>query len=154
MEPIASLYSKVDGKFACKACNTEMKRLDHIKRHIEGRHLKVKITCGECGDTMSKSAMSRHKRVSCRGQINQPTTVVVENHIVDSFQIQLIKSSDGSITVVHDPIRVNGNLYSLMPIKTSKINLNEDPTNTLLIGYALKRLIFVPIDRKWRPIAC
>lgn len=130
MDEIASLYTKKNGKFACNTCNIEMNRYDNIKRHIEEKHLKIKVTC-ECGKTMTKSAMSRHKRSTCSVHCKQsdtiPTAIVsVEDYIVDSFKVQLIKSSDGSVSIAHDAIQVDGHLFNLVPINTSKINLSKD----------------------------
>lgn len=120
MDEIESLCIKVNGKFACKKCKHCTNRYDNLKRHIEEKHLKIKVTC-ECGKTMTKSALSRHKRSTCNRMKQSDESHVIEEHIVHSFKIKLIKSADGSVSALHDAINVDGYLFNLVPIK-SKID--------------------------------
>lgn len=121
---IDNLYTKTaNGKFACNLCKHVGKRFDNLKRHIFGKHFKEKVTC-ECGRFLSKAAMSRHKKTSCAASKQQTADLVttVEDHIVDSFKLQLIKSADGSVCAKHDPIQVDGYSFTLVRTETGMVH--------------------------------
>lgn len=129
MDKIASLYTMANGKFACKKCNYRSNRYDNLKRHIKEKHMKIKVSC-ECGKKMTKSALSRHQRMTCSIRSKQsnltPATIVAIEERTVSFNIQLIKLSDGTITIKHDAINVDGHLFNLVQSKEGEKNLVEN----------------------------
>lgn len=129
MDRIASLCTKVNENFACKKCKYQSKRYDNLKRHIEEKHLKIKVYC-KCGKMMTKSALSRHRRMNCsipskQSELTAASVVSIEKYTV-SLNIEVSKLSDGSISVQHDAINVDGRLFSLVPYAYGENNAVEN----------------------------
>lgn len=134
MDRIASLCTKVNEKFACKKCKYQSKRYGNLKRHIEESHLQIKVSC-KCDKKMTKSALSRHRRLNCsisskKSELTAASVVSIEKYTV-SLNIQLTKLSDGSVSVQHDAINVDGR-FSLVPYENGESNAVE---NRKLFGH-------------------
>lgn len=125
-----SNFSIINGKFACTKCNYQSNRLDNLKRHIEDKHLKVKVSCEKCGKQLTKSAFSRHKKLSCANSTKSkpskqfettPIETVLQSDSIVSIQrrtiplnLEITKMSDGKVFIKSDDIQIDGLLFHLV----------------------------------------
>lgn len=131
MEEITNLYTEINGLFACIKCNYQSKRKDNLKRHINEKHLSKKVKCTKCGNVVTKSALSRHKRLACKvacPQISKPPATTVNDQTLTNtaisiekrtipLNLEVIKLSDGKVIIKSDHIEIDGLFFQLVQRK-------------------------------------
>lgn len=128
MDEITNLYTKVNGKYACNKCNHQSNRYDNLKRHIAEMHLNKKVKCEECGKELTKSALSRHKRLACKNvrkskssnqpdittnSTMQPDSVVSVEQRTIAMNLEIVKLLNGKVIIKSDDIEIDGLLFQL-----------------------------------------
>lgn len=136
MDEITNLYTEANEKFACNNCNYKSKRFDNLKRHIDERHLNKKVKCLKCGKELTKSALSRHKRLACKksqskaskqseamtnNSQSQPDSIVSIEQRTIPLNVEITKLLDGKVIIKSDDIEIDGLVFQLTQKKGNPI---------------------------------
>lgn len=104
--------------YICEICEKSFNRKDNFIRH-QSVHNGTKLKC-ECGNMVTAAALNRHKKTAFCKRLAQAAKS--ESNIIHCSKIKLKNIAvevthlkDGSTTIKHDTIEIEGIKYMLVP---------------------------------------